>query len=71
MAECAIINNKRISSNMKKERTIMKKLQQTLVVGALLVTPFVLCTTASAMLLRIVNLNVLSVMLLISVTTET
>ena len=26
----------------------MKKLQQTLVVGALLVTPFVLCTTASA-----------------------
>ena len=38
MAECAIINNKRISSNMKKERTIMKKLLALLLVLCMVVS---------------------------------
>ena len=38
MAECAIINNKRISSNMKKERNIMKKLLALLLVLCMVVS---------------------------------
>lgn len=38
MAECAIINNKRISSTMKKERTIMKKLLALLLVLCMVVS---------------------------------